>query len=170
MTLFEQKFITEFMSTLSTILASENELSEAILTFTQNNPQNPRFYLNTKIPNAIEWSYNELQQFSAAYSEALFRVMLFFGQNQAASIEEINAAKELLQSDYIPKITTDIEPGQRIYSIIEKIKLGFDLVVEEQKTPEVSRAITEENPYRFFFKACVATAAIGAAIYLGQNM
>lgn len=169
MTQFECEFITKCLATLSHILADERELTEAINAFTQNDDKNPRYELRTKIPNALYWSHHELRQFSAAYSETIFRIISFYKQNSTISNEQINAAKILFEQLYIPGITKETQAGQRISSIIGRITAGFDFDQENEKLVN-SNAVEKTNPHSFFFAASLlATASVAAAIYLSSS-
>lgn len=169
MTPFECAFIEKCLESIHYILSNENELTNAINTFTQNDDKNPRYELRTKIPNALYWSHHELRQFSAAYSEAIFQVISSYKLNPAISIEQINAAKMLLEQIYIPIITQDTQAGQRIASIIKRISAGFNFDKENAMTTN-SNTTDKANPHGFFFTAgLLATASVAAAIYLSAK-
>lgn len=66
------------MDKLHSILSSKDALKTAVNAFVSNDINNPRYQLNTKIADHIQWSVKERRDFSSAYSKALKQAMKSF--------------------------------------------------------------------------------------------
>lgn len=170
MTLFEQKFIVLFLDKLRVILSDQDELELAIKAFGRESAVEHPFYLRYKIPNAIYWSCQELLQFNAAYSQALSEILSAHGHKPshlAETPESLINAVTLLQTEYLPKITTELGTRHRLHSIIEKIDTCLEASINIEQP--IASAKTASNSYRFFLGTCMAAAVIGTTLYLGQK-
>lgn len=113
MTTFEQEFIEKTLNLLHQILSCETKLADAIHAFTQNDPHNHRYQLNSKIVDAQNWEPHELVQVSAAYSETLFLTICSYNQDTTISPQQIDAAIALFEKDYFSFITSNSIPNAK---------------------------------------------------------
>lgn len=170
MTIFEQEFIEISLNLLHQILSCETKLADAIHAFTQNDPHNHRYQLNSKIADAKDWEQLELLQVSAAYSETLFRTICSYSQDTTISPQQIDAAITLFEKDYFSLITSNTTPKQRISSIINTLaQIKFDKIGTEDSNPVIEKPTA--HPYKFFTPetttaGLILTASLAAAATL----
>jgi hypothetical protein len=170
MTIFEQEFIEKSLTLLHQILSCEAKLADAIHAFTQDDPHNHRYQLNSKITDAKNWEQLELLQVSAAYSETLFRIICSYSQDPTISPQHIDSVIKLLEKDYFSVITSNTTPKQRISSITNKIaQIKFDKIDTEDSNPVTEKPTA--HPYKFFTPETttagfILTASLAAAATL----
>ena len=160
MTPFEKKFIGCLLTTLNAILSDKKELEDALKGYTQGDSTHTRHKLNSQITDILEWNQSELRQFNAAHSEAVFRVMGSYKDDETI-IHEINKTLELFREGYIRKLTANTRKGDRINSV----RTNIARIKEEEFSTEEELSV---NPFSFFSPeltaGLVATAA--AAVFL----
>ncbi len=170
MTIFEHEFIEKSLHLLHQILSSETQLADAIHAFTQNDSQNPRYQLHSKIADSPNWQQLELLQVSAAYSETLFRTIQFYSQDAGITPQQIDAAIKLLEQDYFSLITSNTIAEQRISSVVNNItQIKLNKIGTEDSNPVTEKPTA--HPYKFFTPetttaGLILTASLAAAATL----
>ncbi len=149
---FEQQFILDCLENIKRILNDKEALNNAVRSFTNDDLQNPRYLLTTKITDAIFWDISAVCEFSAAYSEALFQVTTSYA---AKENHELHSARELLET-YIKEVTNNTKTNQRIQSVIENCDTQINTLKQK-----------EDNPYGFFSSKRSTALLISATVAAG---
>lgn len=139
---FEQCFTHKCLNFVEQILLDEKEISKAISHFTEDKTITTRYHLDT-IMDAINWNDRDKLHLSAATFEAILRASLHFYAENTDRAMQINSANTVFLEKYIPRITANTNPENRLESVrenIAKVKEDFNEPIE----------IRTGNPYTFF--------------------
>ena len=137
------------------ILSDEGELEEAIHHYLENKVPTSRYQLNTKITDASLLNEHDKLHFSAIVFEAIARSSFSFYSENDERAQEISAANTVFQQQYLPLLTENTNPNNRINSVKEKIvRIKTDLKNKIERT---------ENPYTFFTPVTAGLVVIAAA-------
>lgn len=152
---FEHHFTLKCLDCVEQILSDTEELEKAIGHFTENKTPNSRYQLNTKISDSSQWNEEEKLFLSAAVFEAIARTSLSFYSESDKRAQEISAANTVFLEQYLPVMTENTDPNDRIDSVKENI-----VRIKAELKNKIERA---ENPYAFFTPVTAGLVVIAAA-------
>lgn len=153
---FENRFVLKCLDYMKQILSTEHELEEAVRQFTVGQKDDPRYQLNSKIRDASQWSYMEKLQLSAAVFEAIARASILFYEVDPQYEPKITAANKVFLEKYLPKLTENTDPENRLDSVKENINH-----IKTEKTKEAAK-VDKDNPYAFFTPVTAGLAVLAA--------
>ncbi|QMT59272.1 MULTISPECIES: hypothetical protein [unclassified Legionella] len=152
---FEQNFLLKCLDCMEQILSDEDELAKAIHHYLENKSPTSRYQLNSKITDASHWSEQDKLHFSAIVFEAIARSSLSFYSEDDERVQELSAANTIFLEQYLPLLTENTNPNNRINSVKEKI-----IDVKNDLKNKIERT---ENPYVFFTPVTAGLVVIAAA-------
>ncbi|HAT1725399.1 TPA: Dot/Icm T4SS effector MavE [Legionella pneumophila] len=170
MTRFERNFLINSLMFLETILSVDKKLDDAIHHFTQGQYENPRYQINSRITNADDWSKEDKLKFTSAIAEAIALVSEKYENPTSETTEQIQSARNILLDDYVPLLTANTDPENRLKSVRENSSQIRKELIAKLKD-EVPYKSQFENPYVLFpfVAATVAVAATAASVLFGNK-
>lgn len=167
MTRFEKDFILKCLDYFKLIITSPEEIETAILSYSENRPSDPRYHSNSIISKDEYWTETDKLNFSAAVFESTARANFYFlAQHELTTL--VSLATAYWQSNIVPLLSENTDPGNRINSITNNC--SRILVQVSNEVPSDSLAsVSMDNPYSFFTKAAAAgitALAIGVSLTL----
>ncbi|KTC89377.1 hypothetical protein [Fluoribacter dumoffii] len=152
---FEHNFILKCLDYMEHILTDVQELEEAIKGCTENKIKDPRYQLNSKITDSSHWSEPDKLRLSASAFEAIARASLFFYSEKDGRAHEIHCANTEFLERYLPAITVNTDPSDRINSV--KKKIGQ---IKKELREKLGQG---ENPHAFFTPVTAGLVVLAAA-------
>lgn len=193
--LFMKKFVQEFiiytLTNLKSILSDPDQIVDAQDKVCQGNLWNARYELDC-ISNKEEWATQDRAHFSVAFAEAVAQTeanIISFSDNTLKQIFEIK--EEFLKKIYIPQITNNTEPKNRLASVINNIDILIEELLQlpieqeqvqdpeaqepeqqfvEAQSGEAKLAVKDaNNKFTFFAAAGIITAGLFIASAVGLS-
>jgi hypothetical protein len=170
MTRFERNFLINSLMFFETILSVDKKLEDAIHHFTQGHCENPRYQINSRITDADDWSKEDKLKLTSAIAEAIALVSEKYENPTSEITEQIQSARNILLDDYVPLLTANTNPENRLKSVRENsIQIRKELITKLKE--EVPYKSQFENPYALFpfVAATVAVAATAASVLFSNK-
>ncbi|HAT6977024.1 TPA: hypothetical protein I8Y81_000197 [Legionella pneumophila] len=170
MTRFERNFLINSLMFFETILSVDKKLEDAIHHFTQGHCENPRYQINSRITDADDWSKEDKLKLTSAIAEAIALVSEKYENPTSEITEQIQGARNILLDDYVPLLTANTNPENRLKSVRENsIQIRKELITKLKE--EVPYKSQFENPYVLFpfVAATVAVAATAASVLFSNK-
>lgn len=164
MTKFEKQFLLHCLNEIETIISDKEELKRVVFIFSQGKTSDTRYQIQSKITDSTHWASEEKIGFSAAVFEAIAHASYKFCTNVELT-KDINQATTLLLDRYLPLLTAETEPGNRLASVK---KNGTKIKLQISKEPDPALVVKQadysiENNPNTFFSAMLGLAVIATA-------
>ncbi len=159
----QKQFILGCLDLIDTIISDKEKLKSSILIYSQDDKNNSRYQLHSKITDAEIWSLEEKIEISSAVFEAVAHNSYKFCTEDKYT-KVIEEATALFLNKYLPLITENTQSSNRLPSIqrnIAQIKLQMEQEMEAQSAEEQEDYSIKNNPYIFF--SAVTAVAVGVA-------
>ncbi|MCW8444684.1 hypothetical protein OQJ19_04280 [Fluoribacter gormanii] len=153
---FEQNFILKCLDHMERILSHDGELEQAIHHYIENKAPTSRYQLDTKITDASQWNEQDKLHFSAAVFEAIACSSLSFYSENDERVQEMCAANTVFLKQYLPILTENSNPNNRIDSVKENI-----IRVKTELKNKIKNST--ENSYAFFTPVTAGLVVMAAA-------
>ncbi|BCA94406.1 hypothetical protein TUM19329_07670 [Legionella antarctica] len=159
----QRQFISVCLDSIDIIISDQEKLKAAILIYTQDNTNNSRYQLDSKITDAKSWLPQEKIAISSAVFEAVAHNSYKFCSKDIY-IKVIEEATTLLLNKYLPLITEHTQSKDRLSSVkknISQIRLQIDQEIETKMNEEQEVYSIKNNPFIFF--SAVTAVVVGVA-------
>lgn len=176
---FRKNYLLQCFTIIECLLSNKKQLKQAVLALTQNDPTAPRYHSNKEITDSANWTTTDKVKLTAALFEANAQVSakVAASSNDDETIKELSTAHNVLLNYYLPLITTNTDPANRLASVqinLKKLKLEIKSIpiIQPEVSPEMS-SYTYKNPNNFFQAAFIisgiATTLAATAIILSKR-
>ena len=156
---FAREYISHCLNSINQIINDPLKQAKAIHSYTQGQLESKRYQLSDKISDVKSWSSQDILRFIAAVFEANAEASHIFltSPERALQVHEANA---LLLEEYIPLMTRETAPRNRLKSVQQNIEC-LKSELEEQSS------FKYDTPFTLFsaLTAAAVTVAAVAALF-----
>ncbi len=160
MTKFEKEFLLHCLDSIATIISDKEKIKRVVLIFNQGDKNDSLYQIQSKITDSADWTTEEKIALSASVFEVTAHASFTFSTRKSLA-HSVVAATYLLRDHYLPLITQNTEPGNRLASVKQNIATIKSQINDEPI--DAPKYYSNEKSERNTFFKVAAVVGIGMA-------